>query len=190
MDQLIEAEHPARSIWELVGRLNLDLFYSSICAVEARAGRSAFDPRLLISVWIYAYSRGIASAREIARLCGIDPAFQWLTGMDAINHHTLSDFRVDHREALDELFTQVLALLNHEGLITLERVMQDGTKIRARARGNSFAKEDRIREHLEVARQHVQAMVNEEQETVMDRVSFGAAPWSARTSSKVGASTL
>jgi hypothetical protein len=78
--------------------------------------------------------------------------------LDTINHHTLSDFRVAHREALDELFTQVLALLHHEGLITLERVMQDGTKIRAWARGNSFAKEHRIREHLEIARQHVRDM--------------------------------
>ena len=168
VDQLIEAEHPARSIWELVGRLNLDSFYSCICVVEGGAGRSAFDPQLLISIWIYAYSRGIASAREISRLCEIDPAFQWLTGLDTINHHTLSDFRVAHREALDELFTQVLALLHHEGLITLERVMQDGTKIRARARGNSFAKEHRIREHLEIARQHVRDMVNQEEEAVAD----------------------
>ena len=171
VDQLIEADHPARSIWELVGRLHLDSFYCCIGAVEGRAGRNAFDPRLLIAVWIYAYSRGIASAREIARLCEIDPAFQWLTGMDTINYHTLSDFRVDHREALDELFTQVLALLTHEGLITLERVMQDSTKIRARARGSSFIKEDRIREHLEVARQHVQALISEEQEKATPRVA-------------------
>ncbi len=170
VDQLIEADHPARSIWELLCRLNLDSFYSCIGAVEGRAGRNAFDPQLLIAVWIYAYSRGIASAREIARLCEIDPAFQWLTGMDTINHHTLSDFRVDQRETLDELFTQVLALLHHEGLITLERVMQDGTKVRARARGNSFAKEGRICEHLEVARQHVQAMESEEQEMTTSRV--------------------
>ena len=73
---------------------------------------SALNPHLLISLWIYAYSRGVGSAREIARLCEIDPAFQWLTGMDTINHHTLSDFRVDHQGALDELFTQVLGLLN------------------------------------------------------------------------------
>ncbi len=90
--------------------------------------------------------------------------------MDTINHHTLSDFRVDQRETLDELFTQVLALLHHEGLITLERVMQDGTKVRARVRGNSFAKEGRICEHLEVARQHVQAMESEEQEMTTSRV--------------------
>ena len=78
--------------------------------------------------------------------------------MESINHHTLSDFRVDHREALDELFTQVLGLPSHEGLITLERVMQDGTKVRAQAQANTFCKEDRIRQHLDAARQHIQTM--------------------------------
>jgi transposase len=169
VEQLIEPEHPARSIWEFVGRLKLDAFYQSVRSFEGCAGRSAFDPRLLISIWIYAYSRGIGSAREISRLCEIDPAFQWLTGMESINHHTLSDFRVDHRAALDELFTQVLGLLSHEGLITLERVMQDGTKVRAQASANTFCKEDRIKQHLDVARQHIQAMGDPEQEPPSDR---------------------
>ncbi len=169
VDQLIEPQHPARAIWELVGRLNLDSFCASIRSVEGGVGRCAFDPHLLICLWIYGYSRGIGSAREISRLCDMDPAFQWLTGMDTVNHHTLSDFRVDHREALDELFTQVLGLLSHEGLITLERVMQDGTKIRARARGNSFTREDRIREHLDVARQHILEMGHPEQDSTVDR---------------------
>ena len=169
VEQLIEPGHSARAIWEFVGRLNLDSFYQSVHSLEGSAGRSAFDPRLLISIWIYAYSRGIGSAREISRLCEIDPAFQWLTGMDSINHHSLSDFRVDHRTALDELFTQVLGLLSHEGLITLERVMQDGTKVRALAQANTFCREDRIHGHLDAARQHVKAMGDPEQEPPSDR---------------------
>ena len=169
VEQLIEPEHAARSIWELVGQLNLDSFYQTVHCFEGHAGRSAFDPRLLISIWIFAYSRGVGSAREISRLCDIDPAFQWLTGLESINHHTLSDFRVDHRAALDELFTQVLGLLSHEGLITLERVMQDGTKVRAQAQAKTFCKEDRIQQHLEAARQQIQAMGDPEQEPPSDR---------------------
>jgi hypothetical protein len=46
---------------------------------------------------VYAYSQGIGSAREIARLMAYHPGFQWLTGMREINHHTLSDFRVKHK---------------------------------------------------------------------------------------------
>jgi transposase len=133
VERLIEDDHPARAVWELIGRLDLTRFLSPIGSINGQAGRPAFDPQLLISVWLYAYSRGISSAREIARRCEYEPAFQWLTGLGQINHHTLSDFRIEHREALDELFTQVLAILSTQNLITLERVMHDGAKIYANA---------------------------------------------------------
>ena len=93
VERLIDFDHPARAIWELSGRLKLDGFYMPIAAVEGSAGRAPWDPRLLVSLWIYAYSRGISSAREIARRCAFEPAFQWLCGLEEINHHTLSDFR-------------------------------------------------------------------------------------------------
>jgi transposase len=134
VERLIEPDHPARAIWDLVGRLKLAGFYAPIEAVEGSAGRTPWDPRLLVSLWIYAYSRGISSAREIARRCGYEPAFQWLCGLGEINHHTLSDFRVDHDASLREFFVQVLGVLSSEGLVSLERVMHDGTRIKACAR--------------------------------------------------------
>src|SRR5207342_284623 len=145
VERLIELDHPARAIWELSGRLKLDGFYAPIEAVEGSAGRTPWDPRLLVSLWIYAYSRGISSAREIARRCTYEPAFQWLCGLEEINHHTLSDFRVAHGAALEELFVEVLGVLSHEGLVRLERVMHDGTKVKAFARGDSFRREDKLR---------------------------------------------
>lgn len=75
-----------------------------------------------------------------------------------VNYHALSDFRVEKQQELDELFTQVLAALSEEGLITLEQVMQDGTKIKALASSRSYRQEETIREHLEQARQRVAAM--------------------------------
>lgn len=158
VEQLIEPDHPARALWELTGRLELSGFYAPIAAVEGVAGRTPWDPRLLISLWIYAYSRGIGSAREIARRCAFDPAFQWLCGLAEINYHTLSDFRVAHDGALQELFAQVLGVLSAEGLVTLERVMHDGTKIKAWAGADSFRREERLRAHLEAARVQVAAM--------------------------------
>ncbi len=143
VERLIELEHAARAIWELSGRLKLDGFYAPIEAVEGSAGRTPWDPRLLVSLWIYAYSRGISSAREIARRCSYEPAFQWLCGLEEINHHTLSDFRVDHDASLRELFVQVLGVLSSEGLVSLERVMHDGTRIKAYAGADSFRREER-----------------------------------------------
>ncbi len=160
VEELIEPDHAARAIWAFTGQMDWSGFYASIHAVAGVAGREAWDPRLLGSLWIYAYSRGISSAREVARRCGYDPGFQWLTGLAQVNYHTLADFRVGHQAELDELFAQALGLLSAEGLITLERVMHDGTKIKACAGADSFRREERIQQHLAAARAQVAAMAD------------------------------
>jgi transposase len=157
VERLISEDHPARAIWDFVGRLDLSGYTEHVRAVEGVAGRSALDPQLLVSLWIYGYSQGVGSARAISSLCEYDPAYQWLTGMEGVSGHTLSDFRVEHEEKLKELFVQVLGLLSSEGLITLERVTQDGTKIRASAAADSFKGRDRIEKALELAREQIKA---------------------------------
>src|SRR2546422_6005215 len=125
----------------------------------------------MICLWIYAYSRGVSSAREIARLCEYEPACQWLTGMKVVNHHSLSDFRVDHGKALDKLFAEILGVLSLEGLIDLERVMHDGTKIKACASKGTFRGEKRAEEHLEIARRHVEEVKAQSDEDMKGRVA-------------------
>jgi hypothetical protein len=53
-----------------------------------------------------------------------EPGLRWLAGLQVVNHTTLSDFRKDHREALDEVFTQLLAVMEGAGLVSLDQVMQ------------------------------------------------------------------
>ncbi len=156
VEELIAADHSARAIWELVGRLDLSAYAEQIKSVEGKAGRPTWDPQLLISLWIYAYSDGVNSAREIERLCGHDPAYRWLAGMEKVNHHTLSDFRMEHKENLDGLFAQLLGLLRADGMIGLERVTQDGTKIKAFASSKSFKREDKIKECIRVAKKYIE----------------------------------
>ena len=158
IEQLIPDDHEVRAIWELVGSLDLSSYYDTIDAVEGEAGSPAFDPRLLISLWVYAYSKGISSAREIARLSAYDPAYQWLTGMRPVNYHTLADFRSTHAASLRQLLIDVLALLTREGLITLERIMHDGTRIRASAGRDTFRGEKAISEHRARAAAQIRAM--------------------------------
>ena len=161
VERLIDEDHSARAIWELVGRLDLSLYYAEIAAVEGRAGREHTDPQVLISLWLYAYSRGISSAREMARRCEYEPAFQWLCGLKPVSHRTLSGFRSDHQAALNHLFVQVLGMLSAEGLITLERVTLDGTKIKANAGGNTFRRKETLEAHLQLAREQVRLMEGE-----------------------------
>lgn len=179
VERLLEADHLARAIWEMTGRLDLTPYTDPVRAVEGEAGRPPIDPRLLISLWIYAYSEKVSSAREVERRCAYHPAYQWLTGCEAINHHTLSDFRVRHQEALDRLFAQLLAILSSEGLLTLEQVVQDGTKVKASASGNSFHREKTLRAHLEAAQERVRAM-GDPREEAADRRTTAARQRAAR----------
>jgi transposase len=158
IERLIGADHPARAVWEFIGRLDLSAYQEEARAVQGKAGRPGWEPRLLISVWVYAYSKGVGSARAIEELCQWEPAYQWLTGSRVINAHTLSDFRVKHDPALNGLFVQTLGLLSADGLITLERVMQDGTKIRAKAASDSFRRRERVEQALKEAKAQVAAV--------------------------------
>ena len=164
VDKLVESGHLVRAVWELTEQLDLRGFAADVGSVEGSAGRPAFDPRLLISLWVFAYSEGVSSAREVERRCAYHPAYQWLTGCEVINHHTLSDFRIQHQGALDALFAQLLGVLSSEGLITLQRVMHDGTKIKALASDKSLRRESTLRAHLEAAQERVRAMGDPQQE--------------------------
>ncbi|MCC6264789.1 MAG: IS5/IS1182 family transposase, partial [Bryobacterales bacterium] len=67
VERMLDESHPARAIWDFVGGLDLSRFEKKVKVYEGGSGREAWPPRLLISIWIYAYSRGVSSAREIAR---------------------------------------------------------------------------------------------------------------------------
>ena len=171
VERLIGEEHAARAIWEFVGQLDLSGYSEEIRAVEGRAGRPGWEPRLLISLWVYAYSEGVGSARAIEQLCEWEPGYQWLTGARVVGAHTLSDFRVKHEAALKGLFVQILGLLSADGLIRLERVMQDGTKIRAHAAQDSFRRKERVEQGLKQAREQVAAVEAMSEEETSRRVA-------------------
>lgn len=161
VDDLIPVDHAVRAIWEQVCQLDLSGFYATIKAVKGVPGREHLDPRLMIALWILGYSEGISSAREIARRCEYQPAFQWLCGLETVSYHALSSFRVDHAERLEKLFINHLTVLSSEGLIDLSEVMHDGTKIAAQASSGSFRRAPTLREHQAAAERRVQELAAE-----------------------------
>src|SRR5438105_12346132 len=158
VESLIAEDHPVRAIWIFLDRLDLSKFSEEQRAVEGSVGRSAISPHLLLAIWIYSYARGVSSARQISREMEHEPGLQWLSGMEVVNHHTLSDFRVAHGSALQNLMEQVIGVLLSEGLVGLERVAQDGTKIRAQASKRSFLDRRRLEECLGLAKRHMAAV--------------------------------
>jgi transposase len=161
LEAMLPDGHQARAVWEYVEGLDLSGLYDSIRAVEGRAGREAIDPRILMALWLYATLDGVGAAREVDRLCQDHVAYQWICGGVSVNYHTLSDFRTDHVELLDKLLTQSVAALMHQGLVTLNRVAQDGMRVRASAGSSSFRRGKTLERLGEEARHQVEALRKE-----------------------------
>jgi transposase len=158
LEETIPAGHHVRVLWEVVERLDLSKFAEGLKVCEGQAGRSATDVGLLVALWLYAATQGVGSARELERLCEDHAAYRWLCGGVRVNYHTLSDFRVDHEEALDGLMAEVLAMLMERKLVSVHRISQDGMRVRASAGKGSFRREQRLNELLEQAKGQVEAL--------------------------------
>jgi transposase len=158
LDRLIPADHAARIIWEVSASFDLSGFEEQKKSTEGSAGRPCWPPQLLVSLWVYAYSIGVASARAIERLMEHEPAMRWLAGGEVINHHTLADFRVQHKAALEDLFAQFLALLDSEGVLDLSTILHDGTKVRTVAGRSSFHRKQTLEKRLRKARKVVREL--------------------------------
>jgi transposase len=169
LDELIGAEHPARLLWEAVGRLDLSGFESSIAARGDSPGRSATDPRVLVTLWLYATVEGVGEGREVARLCESHDAYRWIAGGVSLNYHTINDFRVAHESALDDLFTQVLAVLMGHGLVEVNRIAQDGVRVRASAGSSSFRRGATLEALEQAARAQVEAVKGQNDPAVCAR---------------------
>ena len=161
LDGLLGGDHRARTVWAFVQSLDLQPFYRLIRSVEAGAGRPAIDPAILMTLWLYATAEGVGSARALAKLCASHDAYRWICGGVSVNYHALSDFRTAHGERLDVLLTQSVAALMDEGIVSLERVSQDGVKVRASAGAASFRGKERLEECLRQAKEQVETLKRE-----------------------------
>lgn len=158
LDELLEAAHPARTVWAAVCGLDLSRWLGEIKAVEGGPGRDATDPRLLAALWVLATLEAVGSAREVARLCERDMGYQWLCGGVSVNYHLLADFRSRGADKWDNLLTQIVASLCAEELVTMRRVAQDGMRVRADAGSSSFRRRLRLEQFLEQAREQVETL--------------------------------
>jgi transposase len=157
LDDFIAEDHPVRAVWQFVIERDLSAFTADAKAIEGERGRPANDPAIHLALWLYGISQGVSSARELDRLTREHHAYRWLCGGVSVNYHTLSDFR-NQGEKLDELLTSSLTVLLREQLVTLERVSQDGMRVRASAGAASFRSGDSLDTCLAEAQAQVEAL--------------------------------
>lgn len=156
VEALLPPGHAARLVWRFVEGLDLTALYAVIKAREGGPGRPPIDPKILVALWLYATIDGVGSARELDRLCYAHDAYRWIRGGVSVNYHTLSDFRVGHQAALNDLLTQSITALLHRGIVTMARVAQDGTRVRGSAGAASFRRRPTLEEALRAARKQVE----------------------------------
>jgi transposase len=161
LEDLVAPEHLARTVWQFVQGLDLTSRLETIRSVEGRPGRPAIDPQILVALWLYATIEGIGSARAVAWLCATHHGFRWLCGGVEVNYHTLADFRVAHLDFLDELLTHSVATLREQDLVDLNRVAQDGMRVRASAGAASFRRRPTLERCLQEAQSQVQRLRDE-----------------------------
>ena len=161
LESLVVDDHPVRAVWSFVEGLDLQVFYDRIKARGETPGRPATDPCILLGLWLYATADGIGSARALARLCEHHTIYRWICGGVGVNHTMLSEFRLESGEFLDRLLTSSLTALMKEGLITLDEVITDGTKIRAAASRSSMRRRQTLSELEEKARTRIAELKQE-----------------------------
>lgn len=161
LDDLLAGDHRARQVWAYIENCDLSVLYESIRAVEGDAGRPPIDPAILMALWLYATLEGVGSARLLERLCESDLAYRWICGGVGVNHHTLSDFRVEAGAVLDGLLTRSMAGLVAAGIVGLECLAVDGMRVRAGAGASSFRSAARLSQLHDMAEKKVAALLAE-----------------------------
>src|SRR5579872_35336 len=121
-------------VWTVLGAVDqMDLGRFERSYRLGAAGRPPFDPRVMVALLLYAYSRGNRSSRRIERACREDVAFKVITGMRCPDHSTIAEFRRRHQDDIAELFDDVLGLCQEAGLVSVGVITIDGSKMKASA---------------------------------------------------------
>lgn len=135
LDELIEANHPVRTVSTIIDELDLEPLIKSYQG----GGTSSYHPKMLLKVLVYGYLCNLFSSRKLEAAIKENIHFMWLTGMKRPDHNTINRFRSERlKDEIRKVFTQIVLLLESEGHVSLQTVFVDGTKIEANASRYSF----------------------------------------------------
>ena len=127
--------HKARVVSAIIDRLDI----SEIEKGYKGGGTSSYNPRMLLKVIVYAYLNNVYSGRQMEKLLVENIAYMWLSGMQRPDFRTINIFRSKRLAGkFDGIFTQIVRLLNEEGLVSLKVQYIDGTKIESAANKYTF----------------------------------------------------
>lgn len=158
IDELLPDDHRARLVWQYVDKLDLSSLVTGVRSFAGSGGAPTTDPRILLALWLFAILDGVGSARELARLCERDHAYQWICGGITVNYHTLSDFRNDAGPFLDDLLTKSVAALVMAGVVDLSCIAVDSMRVRANSGRSSFRRKETLLELQRLATARIEQL--------------------------------
>jgi len=151
-------DHLAIFVLDLVRELDLRAIDAQLQAKDSR-GERPYSPVMMTALLVYAYSVGVFSSRRIERATVEDVAFRYLCGGQHPHFTTINQFRGKYRQQLADLFGQVLKACMSAGLVKLEHVAIDGTKMKANASKHKAMSYDRMVKDDERIRKEVEELL-------------------------------
>lgn len=166
LSELIHCKHPVRVVSSIIDGLDL----KSLIRNYKPGGTSCYHPKMLLKVLVYGYLCNIYSSRKLEQALRENIHFMWLSGMSQPDHNTINRFRSQRLSGqVKEIFTQIVLLLEQEGIVSLETTFVDGTKIEANANRYTFVwgraikkSKERISQQLEELWHYAQSVAKEE----------------------------
>lgn len=166
LSELIDCKHPVRVVSNIIDGLDL----KSLIRNYKSGGTSCYHPKMLLKVLVYGYLCNIYSSRKLEQALKENIHFMWLSGMSQPDHNTINRFRGQRLSGqVKEIFTQIVLLLEQEGIVSLETTFVDGTKIEANANRYTFVwgraikkSKERINQQLEELWGYAQSVAKEE----------------------------
>lgn len=163
IDDLISSDHRVRDVWDYVSQLDLSGFCEDTRVTERTAGIGALDPKILMTLWLYATLNGIISAREIDRLCKEHHAYIWICGGVSVNYHTISDFKTKGTDKFVKMLQESIAIMWKTKTFDPMEIAQDGTRVKANAGSGSLKTEKTLDEYLKMAELEINRLIKEQQ---------------------------
>ena len=144
LEELVPENHMVRVVDAVIDRLDI----SDILSTYRGGGNSAFNPKMMLKVLVFAYLSNVYSSRRIEELLKRDIYFMWLAGMKRPDFRTINYYRGKRlKEGFDAVFTQVVRLLHEEGFVSLKVQYIDGTKIESVANKYTFVWRGSVEKH-------------------------------------------
>lgn len=151
VEDFAKSDAKSHFIVETVSKLNLKKLYSRYSS----QGAEAYPPDMMVSLVFYAYSESNTSTRKIENLCHYDTRYIYISCNLRPDHTTLSRFRQNNLDLLEDYFIQIILLAEEQGILDLKHISIDGTKMQASSSVRQSRKEDQLKRKIDAIRRDI-----------------------------------